>query len=568
MNMDVSTPVSHVKRCMRLTVRAVRGFLLYAIGLLVLSMLVVPGNPTRAAFSGYPSSVGERPDTFSFAPGDFDRLRTLAETHDTVHVIVTLDVPFTPSGNLTSAAAFDQRQRIRTAQQDVVSALRGTGFALKYRYDGVPALAASLSPTAVEALRGHPMVKQISLDLLTKPTLIESVPHIEGDVLHADGQDGSGGMVAVLDTGIDTDHPAFGGRVISEACFSLGEDGTADGNGDCPNGNESQVGPPAGKPLPVGGVPDTHGTHVGGIAAGQATSVPPSPLGDGVARGANIASIMVFSEFTSSPPCPLSPPCALSNLSDQIAALEHVRDNVDASHNVVSVNMSLGGDTVSSPCDGSLPSYKSVIDDLRSRDIATIMASGNAGETDAIAIPACISSSVAVGATAIQDLSGNPVPEQIAPFSNQDPRMVDLVAPGFAIRSAAPNDGSDTLPGTSFSAPHVAGGWVALHQATGMDVGSIEFALIQTGESIVDTRGGANEEYKSIRLAAARTGGSLTGGGGAGAAGGCLIERMVPASWTKIVRRWRDDRLLDSRVGRSLVRMYYGVFGSGEAPGQ
>lgn len=520
--------------------------------ILVVGALLSTG-PLRAAPPGYPSSVDHRPDRVRFEPGETDELRDLAERHGRVHALVQLDVDVTPSGELGRAAADRQRRAIRSAQDEVLSALEGTDFRLKHRYDITPTLAVSLPPAAVEALRNHPRVQHISLDLLARPALSGSVPHVEADQLHAKGEDGSGGMVVVLDTGMDTDHPALGGRVVQEACFSQGADGDPTTGGDCPDGTATQFGTPAGRPIPVDGVPDTHGTHVGGIAAGQATTVPSSPLSDGVARGADVGSIMVFFEGTHPT---TGDSVALSWVSDQIAGLEHVRDSVNASHNVVAVNMSLAVPIFDTSCDGTF-GYKPVVDDLRSVGVVTVAGTGNSGDTDAVAAPACVSSTVAVGAT--QTVTS---PESIASFSNQDPDMVDLVAPGVLIRSAAPGDAADTISGTSMAAPHVAGGWVVLHQATGAGVGLIEQALIDTGDSITDNRPGAPSDavYRSIRLAQADTtirSVGTAGGGGAGAAEECLIERFAPARAAALVRRARDAVLLTNRPGRALAKRYY-----------
>ncbi len=72
--------------------------------------------------------------------------------------------------------------------------------------------------------------------------------------------------------------------MVAQACFSA--------NSSCPNGGTTQVGPGAGVPCTYAVNGCKHGTHVAGIAAGQGATF------SGVAKGANLIAIQVFSRFT------------------------------------------------------------------------------------------------------------------------------------------------------------------------------------------------------------------------------------------------------------------------------
>jgi len=58
---------------------------------------------------------------------------------------------------------------------------------------------------------------------LTPITLEQSIAHIKADKAHKKGHKGRGIKVAVIDTGVDSDHPLIDGRVVSEKSFVEGE---------------------------------------------------------------------------------------------------------------------------------------------------------------------------------------------------------------------------------------------------------------------------------------------------------------------------------------------------------
>jgi hypothetical protein len=214
----------------------------------------------------------------------------------------------------------------------------------------------------------------------------------------------------------------------------------------------------------------------------------------GVAPGADLIPIQVFSEFTGSVCGSAASPCPLSYVSDQVAALEYVFDTLRFSHTIASVNMSLGGAPSSSQaaCDAANAATKAAIDNLRSVGIATVIAAGNQGYVDAISEPACISSAVSVAATG--------GPGQIAAFSNAA-SFLSLCAPGVSIRAPLfMSSGFIDASGTSMAAPHVAGAWAALKQyAPSAGVDEILAALQATGEPCDDVYA----HTKEIRIAQA-----------------------------------------------------------------
>ena len=345
----------------------------------------------------------------------------------------------------------------------VLNDLAGTNYRLVRQFETIPFLALEVEPDALAALTQSAGVVGVTEDHLYAPSLAESTPLVEADRSWTAGFDGNGWTVVVLDDGADSSHPFLSGKIVEEACFSR--------NGDCPNGTTTQMGAGAGVPCTYD---CPHGTHVAGIAVGQSSAF------SGVARGASLIPIQVFSRFTGSDCGPSGGTCALSYTTDQVAALEHVFLMLRTSHQIAAVNMSLGGGGFfdQASCDAQKPETKAMIDNLRSVGIATVVASGNAAFGDRLSAPACISSAISVGNTTKAD--------QVATSSNSA-YFLSLLAPGTSISSSVPGGGFDSLTGTSMAAPHVAGAWAILKQrAPAATVDEVLHALQTTGLPIVD----------------------------------------------------------------------------------
>ncbi len=414
-------------------------------------------------------TVDNRDKTASEA--DFGRMKVAGAPAGKTRVIVGLKTAFTPEGALPEDRRAAQRSDIARATEDVRRALAGTEHRVIHTYETVPYIALELSPKALDRLQSEGVAASLQQDTADRPTLAQSTGIIEATEAATStiGRTGVGQTVAILDTGVQKTHTflqksAGGTKVVSEACYS--------GNSNCPGGVAESTASGSGVNCTYAADGCRHGTHVAGIAAGRGGAF------SGVARHADLIAIQVFSQFTGAANCgspPAEDPCTLSFVSDQIKGLERVfalRNTFD----IAAANMSLGGGSFTSTCDGD--SRKPAIDNLRAAAIATTIASGNDGFTNAVNAPGCISTAVTVGATDKSDV--------VTSFSNSGP-PVDLFAPGADINSSVPGNAFDSFDGTSMAAPHVAGAWAIVKQADPAgSVSLVQSAFQSTGKPITD----------------------------------------------------------------------------------
>ncbi len=270
-----------------------------------------------------------------------------------------------------------------------------------------------------------------SLDLLN--SFLET---IGADQLHAEGINGQGIGVAVIDSGIG-DHPDFAGRLETTPEY---------GNGDLYG----------------------HGTHVAGIIGGDGSAS--GGLYTGVAPGANLISLGVSDEF------------GMSYESDVVEALQWVRENKDT-YNIRVVNLSLNSSVEDSYHNSAIDA---AVEILWFNGVVVVASAGNQGPdggyNTARSAPANDPYGIAVGASDEHETMARS-DDSLTSFTAFGQSLdglfrPDILAPGYNIVSPLSPDSSwgDSYPsrvalgkyirlsGTSMAAPMVAGAAALLLQ--------------------------------------------------------------------------------------------------------
>jgi subtilisin family serine protease len=438
----------------------------YLRSLALLTLLVTAG-----ALGNWPVHAQSRRPS---GPGIPSAAIAEARARGSVRVIVGLDVAFAPESSLGLSAVQSQRASIARAQNAVLARVMRAKLSAVRRFNYIPFMVLEVDEADLQALAASQEVTDIQIDAVAKPMLAKSTPLIGATKAWASGYTGAGWTVALLDTGVDASHPFLSGKVVSEACYSST---VADRSSTmCPSGGDVSTLPGSGGPCLLPGC--EHGTHVAGIAAGKGSTF------SGVAPDASLISVQVFSSFSSDDCGGLPRPCLLSYTSDQILGLERVYA-LRSTYNIAAVNMSLGGGLYAEPCDFN--SMKTIIDELRTAGIATVIASGNDGSTTELSSPACISTAISVGSTT--DGTSRP-PDEVSVFSNTN-QYLSLLAPGTAIFSSMPGGWFTYKSGTSMAAPHVAGAWALMKsKRPSASVTQVLNALVATGTPITDPGNG------------------------------------------------------------------------------
>ncbi len=394
-----------------------------------------------------------------------------------VRVIISLRPPAAGGavGSREAAAA------VAAAQAEVIA--ETPGLTPDYRYSHVPALVATVTEDELAALQTNPDVLYVQVDERTIAHTVDSVPALGANIVHSTyGITGAGVRVAVLDTGVDTDHPYIAGSIVAQQCFNQG---SPFGAGDCPpSGTITGISAEDG---------NGHGTNVTGIITSNNATY------KGFAPDSEIVAIRVLGSNNS------------GWVSDWVAGLNWIIANQGALQ-VDVINMSLGTFTLySGNCDAQNPATANVLAQINALGIVVFASSGNQGSATMLASPACNSHVIAVGATYDANLGAEPDTGtynslfggswpacadaatnlfKITCFTNSN-AMLDILAPGARISNAYLNGGLATYRGTSQASPTAAGiAALMLDANPSLTPAQIESIMKSTGTPVTDGKNG------------------------------------------------------------------------------
>ena len=275
---------------------------------------------------------------------------------------------------------------------------------------------------------------------------------------------GQGTVVAVVDTGFDSDHPDLAGALWTnpaEACGTLDTNGNGK-VGDCHGWNFW-----TGSPDIDNGAAGSHGTAVSGVVAARMDNGQGSV---GLAPGTQIMPLVAGS----------------GESVDVYLAAQAIRYAADNGADVV--NASFGG-AFTGP---ALTALSAAIDYATDRGVVVVAAAGNdsADRDTSPVYPASLPQPL------LLTVGSSTPTDSVAAHSAYGATTVDLFAPGEAIVTPWNDGGYRAVAGTSFAAPHVAAA-VALYRSVNPDA------------SVADLRADLLADVEHLASMAGR---SVTGG--------------------------------------------------------
>ncbi len=346
------------------------------------------------------------------------------------------------------------------SQGSAVELLRAGGATRIIELWSINALAATASPDLVRDLATLPEIERIKLDATLaapSPEPTASAPSewnleaVQVPAVWGQGLTGAGSVVAGMDTGVDASHPDLVGR------WRAGSNSWFDPNGEHPTPYDRS-----------GHGTGTMSVAVGGDAGG--TSI-------GVAPGAKWIAVKIFND---------AGVAALSGIHQGFQWLLDPDGNPGTADIPDVVNNSWGFANQVGEC---ILEFQSDLEVLKAVGIAVVFAAGNQGSLGSVS-PANNPDGFGVGAvdstlkvTWTSGIGPSPCDGRIFP---------EVVAPGVGIRAADLGRGYQSVSGTSFAAPHVAGAIALLRQAhPDASVAALEQAL-KAGATDIGSAGADN----------------------------------------------------------------------------
>ncbi|MEN0653765.1 MULTISPECIES: S8 family serine peptidase [Hyphobacterium] len=417
-------------------------------------------------------------------------------------VIVRLNEP-------SSGSAISQETLRRTILQRHVertSAVIGEAdaFSVTHLYSDPNYFAADVDMASLQALRADPNIASVEPDHFMRPTMLEIGDAIEAPILHAEGIDGTGVTIVQFDTGVDTDHPFIAANLEHGLCFSTTRE---NGMSLCPGGLATAVGPAAAEACTD--LPEcAHGTQTAGIMVGSNADM------RGVAPGARLLPVQVFTRMTGEEYCGERDACLVAWYSDLFAAELEISHWAYGRHEDVGaiyygfadlpyIDVENSATNLNSACVSTFGRSNSI------SELPRVIPSGNEGRYQRFRGMPCgvgfgrmfIQSETATGE--ISDFSNTWVIHSSANWNEGTAEHVfgsipDLSAAGEGVPTSTLGGEYGAVTGTSAAAAQVAGATALLRSVGQYSPTEIWGAFRASGPFLLDRR--LNHEVTSVRV--------------------------------------------------------------------
>ena len=341
-----------------------------------------------------------------------------------VRVVVLLDAD---DLSLTDLGA--RSKAIAERRDAVLDQIDPREFRVTDSFDNISALGGFVTYEGLKKLVRDYRVQRIDLDVPGQIALAESTALVNAREIHSLGITGKGVVIAVLDTGIDSDHPDLQDDIAGQQCFCTNADGVT---GCCPGGRTEASGPGAAEDE------QGHGTHVAGVITSGGRVAP-----RGMAPDASVIALRIFDRTG-----------AASSSTQLMKAFDWI---LNTQPSVKVVNASLVFGSFPGHCDQAnsfTMALAQAVNALRARGTLTVASAGNAANKNEIGAPACLSQAIGVGAVYDGNVGtisfgctdGSTSADKVTCFSNSSSAL-DLLAPGAAISASGDGWGSGRLRG-------------------------------------------------------------------------------------------------------------------------
>jgi subtilisin family serine protease len=457
--------------------------------------------PASTAWGGIPDiDQMEAIDPFSKLIEADDIYEALDVDSETAKVIVTLWQP----AKLLHSMNWDDRAAlaflhtvVSDLENEVIQDLSPGEVVVGYQYQNFAGFSCEVTYEGLFNLMEHPLVRFVEPDRVVEPLLAQGIPLMNAAQVR-NTHNGAGLSIAICDTGIDYRHPMLGNGSFPNNKVLGGHDFGMNDNDPAPAGN-------------------AHGTACAGIAAGMLGT-----SGDyigGVAYNAKLYALKISNDTNHS-----ATDAAIAAAWDW--CVTHKNDN--PAYPIMIVSTSFGGGRFTSACDNSAPAYAMAANNAVNAGITVFASSGNNGYCDSMAVPACISNVISVGAVYDANFGTNTpcvsgescanripttgcstgyyvedptAPDRVTAFSNSA-SFLDLFAPSNRAYTAdiigsggyATGDYTSTFGGTSAACPYAAGAAACLQSAARTLTGQyltpaqVRQVLSTTGNNVTDPK--------------------------------------------------------------------------------